>query len=96
MGDDLIKTGTAISMRLAKLEEERRRIGQEGLATLEHLDPEIASFVKRLWGDSDHAVNWFTHGVKSLQGRTPWQCIADGDRDEVLRILNSIAYGNFS
>lgn len=96
MADDLIKTGSSISTRLAKLEEERHRIGQEGLVALERLDPEIASFIKRLWGDSDHAVNWFTHGVKSLQGRTPWQCIAEGDRDEVLRTLNSIAYGNFS
>lgn len=93
MGDELIKTAAGISARLEKLEKERHLVGQEGLVSLERLDPEIASLVKSLWDDPRRAANWLTHGVGSLRGRTPWQCIAEGDRDEVLRILKSIAYG---
>lgn len=93
MEEDLIESAATISAKLVKLEEERRRIGQEGLAALERLDPEIASFAKNLWDDSDHIADWFTCEVESLQWRTPWQCIAEGERDQVLRILGCIAYG---
>jgi len=91
--EKLVKSAAAISTKLARLEKERRRIGREGMASLRRLDPEMAKFVKTLWGDPQHAVDWFTGEVESLGWRTPWQCIAEGERDEVQRILYAIAYG---
>lgn len=93
MTESLIKSAASISTKLAQLEKERRRIGLEGMASLKRLDPEMAKFVKSLWDDPQHAVDWFTREVESLGCRTPWQCIAEGERDAVQRILYAIAYG---
>ena len=93
MGDDLIKTAAAISSRLDKLEEERQRIALEGFAALERVDPETATIAKNTFDDRQIAADWLTDEVESLGYLTPWQCMADGNREAVHRILNAIEYG---
>ena len=94
MGEDLVGTAKAFAAKLTQLADERHRVGQAGLSALNRLDPEIASAVHELWGeDEDKAADWFTDEIPSLGYRTPWQCIAEGEREEVLRILGSIAHG---
>lgn len=94
MSDALTETATQISMQLAQLNTERRRIGREGLVMLKLLDPETAALANDLWdGDEDHIVDWFTYPVQSLRWQTPWQCIADGRREDVHKILLKIAHG---
>lgn len=95
MSDNLIDTAKAFSAKLTQLSDERHRVGQAGLSVLKKLDPEMAASVSELWGDDeDNAADWFTDEVESLGWRTPWQCIAEGEREEVLRILGCILYGH--
>ena len=93
MDNELIETAKQFAMKLSQLEEERRRLGQAGMMALSKLDPEMAEFANSLWENSDHAADWFTQEVRSLGWRTPWQCIAEGKRSQVMRVLVSIAHG---
>lgn len=93
MSDALRDTAVQIAADLAKLDDERRRVGRTGLAALKQLDPETAGLAKELWDDEDDAVDWFTVPIESLGWRTPWQCIGEGERNEVQRVLKAIAYG---
>jgi len=93
MKTELAETATTIEAKLSELERERLRIGAEGIAVLKRLDPWLAKFAGEIWDDPEDVADWFTDKVESLGWRTPWQCIARGDRDEVVRILNSIAHG---
>lgn len=93
MNDALMDTAVQIAAELAKLDDERRRVGRAGLAALKQLDPETAGLAKELWDDEDDAVDWFTAQIESLGWRTPWQCIVEGERDLVQRELRAIAHG---
>ena len=93
MNDELIKAAHVIGVQLKVLDEERRRVGRDGLALIKRLDPVTAQQVSELWPDSDAAVDWFTEPVESLGWKTPWQCIAEGNLGEVQRILGAIAHG---
>ena len=93
MDNELIETAKQFATKLSQLKDERRRLGQAGMTALSRLDPEMAEFANSLWENSDHAADWFTQEVQSLGWRTPWQCIAEGKRSHVMRILVSIAHG---
>lgn len=93
MDNELIETAKQLAIKLSQLKEERRRVGQAGMVALSKLDPEMAGFARGLWKNPDHAADWFTQEVQSLGWRTPWQCIAEGNRNKVMRILVSIAHG---
>lgn len=93
MRNELSETAAQIAAKLSMLDEERCRIGREGMKALARLDPDTAKMAKDLWVDPEQAVDWFTGEVESLGWKTPWQCIADGDREAVQYILNCIAYG---
>lgn len=93
MNTGLIQTANEIATRLSQLENERLRIGTDGMAVLKRLDPEMAKFAEDLWDDPEAMADWFTQEVESLGWQTPWHCIAEGKRDEVMKILNAIAYG---
>ena len=94
MSDNLIDTARAFAAKLAQLADERHRVGQASLSALKKLDTEMAAAIYEVWGsEEDKAADWFTDEVESLGWRTPWQCIAEGEREEVLRILNCIVYG---
>lgn len=93
MADELKAMATRIAANLANLDEQRRRVGLEGMKALERLDPETANMAKSLWDHPLDAVDWFTQEVESLGWQTPWQCMADGGREDVQRIIASIQYG---
>lgn len=96
MNKELIDAAAGIAAKLIELENERRQVGAEGMDTLMRLDPELARLAKTVLEDPQHAVDWFTHTVQSLGWRTPWHCIAEGNRDQVIRTLYAIEYGTFS
>jgi hypothetical protein len=94
MNEELIKVATEISGELHRLDEERRRIGLNGFEALERLDPELAAHGRHVWDNDTSGVSeWFTSEIQSLGWKTPWQCLAEGDRENVQRILGSIEYG---
>ena len=96
MSDELTKTAASISARLTQHEDERRRIAMEGFAALERLDPETATLAKDTFANRQKASHWFTHEVQSLGGVTPWQCIAEGNRDRVHNTLYAIQHGTYA
>lgn len=93
MNENLNETAAGISSALEQLDAERRRIGLDGFTALEKLDPETANLAKSLWDDPQRAADWFTQEIPSLGSRTPWECIAVGERERVQKTLNAIAYG---
>lgn len=95
MNDELVKTATSVSARLAQLEDERRRIGLEAFAVSERLDPETAMLAENAFDSRQKAADWFTDEVQSLGELTPWQCIAEGNRDRVHNVLSAIEHGTF-
>lgn len=39
---------------------------------------------------------WMNASIGSLRGRTPWECIDDGDMQAVVNLLESYADGSFT
>lgn len=93
MDTALLDMAKEITAKLTQLQEARRRIGHEGISVLQRLDPETAKLAQDILDDPENIADWFTEEVESLGWRTPWQCIAEGEREEVQRILNAIAHG---
>lgn len=93
MSEHLVDTARIIADRLRELEDNKKAIGAKAFFALEGLDHELVTIASSIWGDPVSASEWFTEQVESLGWRTPWQCLAEGERDEVVRILHCIQYG---
>lgn len=65
----------------------------ELLDRLQDLDPEIVDMMLRVFGDSTKAARWLANSVMSLGGVTPLRALAEGRREDVLRVLHQISYG---
>lgn len=66
------------------------------LEMLDHLraiDPEVTKRTVDAFDDKTSAANWLTNPVRSLGGVTPLQALAEGRREDVLRVLNQIGHG---
>ncbi len=74
-----------------QLSEEHSR--QELLDHLRKLDPELAARVVYVFDDKSHAALWLTKSTIILDNITPLQALAEGNREDVLRVLNGILYG---
>ncbi len=96
MTDGLARTAKRFAGAIAKIEAERQALAEQGLTALETADPETAKLALKVFVSRRKAASWLTHPVGSLEGITPWQCLADGKRDRVHNTLNAIAYGDYA
>ena len=74
-----------------QLKEENSR--QELLDHLREIDPEVTERAVYVFDDQTDAAIWLTKPVITLGGITPLQTLAEGRREDVLRVLNELFYG---
>lgn len=96
MNSELEKTAMSVAVRLKELADERQRVSEKGFVGLNSLDPALAALAKDVFQDQVHAARWLADEIRGLGWRTPWECLARGERAEVERVLYAIAYGDFS
>ena len=82
-----------VNARLRRLEAEYCGTLVGAFAVLEQYDSETAQLALDAMENRDNAALWFGDHVGSLSGRTPWECLAAGDVNQVRRVLNAIVYG---
>jgi len=73
--------------------------GHSRLDLLDHLrqiHPEIADRAVHVFNDKTKAAGWLVSRVRSLGGATPLQALAEGRRDDVLRVLGQIVHGVYA
>ena len=80
--------------QLRWIESEYQDVAADAFQFLETHDPETAKLALEAFEDRNAAAGWFGGRVESLGWKTPWECIAEGQTDEVQRILNAIIYGD--
>lgn len=80
--------------RLAERQQlKEKRARREMLDLLRDIDPEVAERAVYVFHDKTDAANWLASPVLTLGGVTPLQALAEGRREDVLRVLNEIFYG---
>ncbi len=60
---------------------------------LRALDSELVDKALHVIGSPPATANWLAATSSPLGGKTPLQALANGQRDEVLRLLAAIEYG---
>lgn len=63
---------------------------------LRDIDPEVADQAIHVFDDKTRAATWLANPVRSLGGVTPLQALAEGRREDVLRVLDQIAHGVYA
>ena len=76
---------------LHQLQHERSLL--ELLDNLRDIDPEVAERAVDAFDDKTSAANWLTSPVRSLGDIAPLQALAEGKREDVLRVLHQIMHG---
>ncbi|MBI5115046.1 DUF2384 domain-containing protein [Candidatus Poribacteria bacterium] len=82
---------------LAKLAERYQHESEQSLMAmldnLRDIDPEIADIALRVFNDRAKAIHWLASPVRSLGDIAPLQALAEGKREDVLRVLHQIMHG---
>lgn len=68
----------------------------ELFATLETMDPEVATRILDMLGERLNAAQWIVRPVPGLGGMTPVQALAEGRRQDLLDLLFRVEHGLFS
>ena len=76
---------------LHQLQHERSLL--EMLDNLRAIDLEVAQRAVGVFDDKTSAASWLASPVRSLGGVTPLQALAEGKREDVLRVLHQIGHG---
>ncbi len=63
------------------------------LDNLRDIDPEVAERAVDVFDDKTGAASWLANPVRSLGDIAPLQTLAEGKREDVLRVLNQIRHG---
>lgn len=80
--------------QLAELHQlQHERLLLEVFDGLHDIDPEVADRAIHVFDDRTGAATWLANPVRSLGGVTPLQALAEGRREDVLRVLNQILHG---
>lgn len=79
---------------LQQLQHERSLL--ELLDHLRTIDPEVAERAIYVFDDRTSAANWLANPVISLGGVMPLQVLAEGKREDVLRVLGQILHGVYA
>jgi hypothetical protein len=83
-----------ISLKFECLADEWRGTAESSFAVLERLDAELATLAHSTLNGRLIAAHWFSRPVRSLGMRSPWDSLAQGQRDAVERVLSAIIYGD--
>lgn len=79
--------------RLAERHRSREKRSQlKMLDLLRQIDPEVAKQAVHVFNDKTDAAEWLASPILTLGGITPLQALAEGKREDVLRVLNGILY----
>ena len=92
-GTDVVDEARMIVTRLRRLEKKYQRMALDAFSLLERGDRETAKLAIETFDNRDDAAAWFASRVQSLDNKLPWECMAEGDAENVRRILNCIIYG---
>jgi len=76
---------------LHKLQHEHSLL--EMLDGLREIDPEVTERAFYVFGDRTKAAAWLANPVRSLGGVMPLQALAEGRREDVLRVLDQVCHG---
>ena len=76
---------------LHQLQHERSLL--ELLDHLRDIDPEVAERAVDAFDDKTSAASWIANPVRSLGDIAPLQALAEGKREDVLRVLHQIMHG---
>lgn len=68
----------------------------EVLDSLRTIDPGVTEQVIRVFGERARAANWLINPVRSLGGVIPLRALAEGKREDVLRVLGQILHGVYA
>lgn len=90
---DFPEEARKIVTRLRRLEKEYQRMALDAFSLLERGDRETARLAMETFDNRDDTAAWFAVRVQSLNNKMPWECMAEGDAENVRRILNCIIYG---
>lgn len=83
--------------QLAELQQlQHERLLLELLEHLRAIDPEVAERAIHVFDDKASAANWLAIPVMSLGGVMPLQALAEGKREDVLRVLGQILHGVYA
>lgn len=93
MSNELAHVASAITNKLDRLDENHRRVALDAFAELKRLDAETSKLAMKIFGNREDTALWLAAKIPSLGGKRPWQCLAEGKREDVHRILDSIRYG---
>lgn len=80
--------------KLQQLQHERSLL--DLLDHLRAIDPEVAERAIYVFDDKASAANWLASPVMSLGGVMPLQALAEGKREDVLRVLGQILHGVYA
>lgn len=84
-------------MQLAEFHQSRHEHALlEVLDSLRAIDPGVTEQVIRVFGDRASATSWLINPVRSLGGVIPLRALADGKREDVVRVLNQIGHGVYA
>ena len=76
---------------LHQLQHERSLL--ELLDALRDIDPGVAERAVDVFDDKTSAAGWLASPVRSLGDIAPLQALAEGKREDVLRVLHQIMHG---
>ncbi len=87
-------TELAQMAELHHLQYERSLLGL--LEHLRQIDPEVAGRTVYVFGDKARAARWLANPVRTLGGAVPLQLLAEGRRQDVLKVLYQILAGSYA
>ena len=93
MDANFLEESKNIVGKLQWLEAEYKAAVLDAFFVLLQSDPHTAKLAIETFNDSDKAAVWFGDHIGSLGGRTPWECLAQGNVEQVRQVLNAIIYG---
>ena len=77
----------AIAVNLAHLNAVRKMAVMEAFEALERYDPDVAAMLIHQLGDRSRAASWMCISQRSLEGRTAYEALAEGDQDVVWDLI---------
>lgn len=92
MKTNFTDTARNISNKLVQLELAWEQFTVTSFSTLESTDPELTKLALQVLEDRQTAANWLAAKDVSLEWKSPWRSIVDGERERVIHILKSMGH----
>jgi hypothetical protein len=80
-----------IATEIADVDAMRENVRMKAFDLLERQDVELADMVLQMQGNRVRAARWMCMRHRALDGRSPYEALAEGDVDRVLDLMAGIS-----